>query len=252
MRRVSLSLIVTCAIGVGVSVPAVGQDYGQGYGLSLGSSYPGGWQGLYGGAHVGGAWGSTEARDSGGTILNDYWSAAPSGVVAGVQLGYNWQTGPVVFGVEGDLGYLGLAGSATSTYVPLGYDTSTKTDSDFYMTLRGRLGVTYNQWMFYATGGYIGADTTVSILGACDAVLSCSTASVSGSKSSFRNGWTLGGGIEGELGNGGWTAKVEYLYYDLGNETVYTSGSGISNIWNVETDGSLVRAGLNYRFGAGN
>ncbi len=214
MRRVSLSLIVTCAIGVGVSVPAVGQDYGQGYGLSLGSSYPGGWQGLYGGAHVGGAWGSTEARDSGGTILNDYWSAAPSGVVAGVQLGYNWQTGPVVFGVEGDLGYLGLAGSATSTYVPLGYDTSTKTDSDFYMTLRGRLGVTYNQWMFYATGGYIGADTTVSILGACDAVLSCSTASVIGSKSSFLNRWTPGRGVEAALRHGVRTAHAACPHSD--------------------------------------
>lgn len=245
MRRLSFVLLVTCCVTVGISARALSQEYGYSQGNAPALHE---WQGLYGGAHVGGAWGSTEAKNAGGTVtLNDYWSAAPSGVVAGLQLGYNWRNGPLLYGVEGDLGYLGLAGSATSTYVPLGYDTSTKTDSGFYMTLRGRLGVIYNQWAFYATGGYIGADTKVSILGACDALLTCSTASVSGSNSSFRSGWTLGGGIEGDLG-GPWTAKVEYLYYDLGNETVRTTGTGLTNTWKVETDGSLVRAGLNYRF----
>jgi outer membrane immunogenic protein len=246
MRRLMFVLMVTCAIGV--SPPALSQDYGGPFGSSPAALS---WRGLYGGAHVGGAWGSTEAYDAGSTItLNDYWSAAPSGVVAGLQLGYNWQNGPVLYGVEGDIGYLGLAGSATSTYVPLGYETSTKTDSDFYLTLRGRLGVIYNQWAIYATGGYIGADTTVSILGACDAAF-CNTAAVSGSNSSFRSGWTLGGGVEGEL-SGAWTAKVEYLYYDLGSRTVTTSGNGVTASWTTDTDGSLVRAGLNYRFAAPN
>jgi outer membrane immunogenic protein len=245
MRRFSFALLVACAVGVGVSAPALGQDYGLGSQSAALS-----WRGLYGGAHLGGAWGSTEAYDAGGAVtLNDYWSAAPSGVVAGLQLGYNWVNGPLLYGVEGDIGYLGLAGSATSTYVPLGYDTSTKTDSNFYLTLRGRLGVVFNQWAFYATGGYIGADTTVSVLGACDAILDCSTGAVSGSNSAFRNGWTLGGGVEGELSNA-WTVKIEYLYYDLGSTTVTTNGAGGTNNWTLDTDGSLVRAGLNYRFGA--
>lgn len=245
MRRLSFACFVACCVTVGVSTPVLSQDYGYSLGTSPVLHQ---WQGLYGGAHTGGAWGSSTAKDAGGnTTLNDYWSAAPSGVVAGVQLGYNWRNGPLLYGVEGDLGYLGLAGSATSTYVPLGYNTSTKTDSGFYTTLRGRLGVIVNDWAFYATGGYIGADTKVSILGACDALLSCSTSSVAGSNSSFRSGWTLGGGIEAALG-GPWTAKVEYLYYDLGSRTVTTTGTGLTNTWKVETDGSLVRAGLNYQF----
>jgi outer membrane immunogenic protein len=134
--------------------------------------------------------------------------------------------------------------------VPLGYDTSTQTDSDFYLTLRGRLGVIFNQWAFYATGGYIGADTTVSIVEACDGLV-CGPFTVSGSSSSFRSGWTLGGGIEGDLG-GPWTAKIEYLYYDLGSTNVTTNVNGLVNNWDVQTDGSLVRAGLNYRFGGPN
>jgi outer membrane immunogenic protein len=247
MRRLSFVLFVACCVTVGISARALSQEFG----LSWNAPALHEWRGIYGGAHLGGAWGSSKAYDSGGTILNDYWSAAPSGVVAGLQLGYNWRNGPLLYGAEGDIGYLGLGGSATSTYVPLGYDTSTKTDSGFYMTIRGRLGVILNQWAIYATGGYIGADTKVSILGACDAVLTCSTASVSGSNSSFRSGWTLGGGIEGEVG-GPWTAKVEYLYYDLGSTNVHTTGTGITNTWKVETDGSLVRAGLNYSFNTAN
>ena len=81
--------------------------------------------------------------------------------MVGATLGYNWQAGPVLFGLEGDLGNLGLAGSG-GYYVPGGYDASTTTDADFYMTLRGRLGVVMNGWLLYFTGGYLGADTTVS------------------------------------------------------------------------------------------
>ncbi len=247
MRRLSFVLLVACCVTVGVSARALSQTYG----VSLeGTPALHQWQGLYGGAHLGGAWGSSSATDSGGyNTLTDYWSAAPSGVVAGVQLGYNWRNGPVLYGVEGDLGYLGLAGSATTTYVPLGYDASTQTDSGFYMTLRGRLGVIFNQFAFYATGGYIGADTTVSIVEECGGVLCTNPFVVDGSNSSFRSGWTLGGGIEGDLG-GPWTAKVEYLYYDLGSRNITTNVNGLTNTWNAQTDGSLVRAGLNYKFGA--
>lgn len=236
---------LVCAVCVGAGLPARSQDYVA----PLSSPALHNWLGFYGGAHVGGAWGSTKAYDSGGVTLSDYWSAAPSGVVAGVQLGYNWRTGLVIYGLEGDIGYLGLGGSATTTYVPLGYDTSTNTDLNFYLTLRGRLGVLINDWALYATGGYIGADTTVSVFGACNSsFLGCGTPSVYGSNSSFRSGWTIGGGLEAPIAPS-WTAKVEYLYFDLGSTTVTTTAP-IASSWTVDTDGSLVRAGLNYSFGS--
>jgi outer membrane immunogenic protein len=241
MRRVLSVAFLACAVA-GLASKALSQDYGYDAAPVLHQ-----WRGLYGGAHVGGAWGSTSAHDTGSAnTLDDYWSAAPSGVVAGVQLGYNWQAGSLLYGVEGDLGYLGLAGSATTAYVPFGYDRSTHTDSGFYMTLRGRLGVVLDQWALYATGGYIGADTTVSIVEACGDTVCGGPFAVSGSNSSFRSGWTLGGGAEFVLG-GPWTAKAEYLYYDLGSRTVTTTGTGTTT-WKADTDGSLVRAGINYRF----
>ena len=205
-----------------------------------------GWTGFYLGVNLGGAWGSSTATDTGGVVLDDSFSASPSGVVVSANLGYNWQLGPMIYGLEGDIGDLGLASSG-GYYVPFGYDASTTTDTEFYLTLRARLGFLLNGWLLYATGGYIGADTNVQVLEACSSF--CTTPTVSASNSGWRNGWTLGGGVELAL-DGAWTAKVEYLYYNFGSVDVTTPPTSAlgGNTWNVETDGSLVRVGLNYRF----
>lgn len=249
MRRLSLALCVACVITAGATEQALADGEPYDYGpATIASPGAPSWRGFYLGAHLGGTWGSSDATDSSGaTTLNDYWSAAPSGFVFGAQLGYNWQTGPLLYGIEGDLGNLGLAGGATSSFTPFGYDTSTNTDAGFYMMLRGRVGFLMNGWLLYLTGGYIGADTTVSVIEACNSII-C-TANVSASNSSFRNGWTFGGGFEAELAPA-WTWKVEYLFYDLGSATAYTnaSNSGGPNSWTVDTDGQLVRLGINYRF----
>ncbi len=248
MRRLLIVLMLS-SVSVGVSAPARSDGYDRPYAQPYAAPIaPFSWLGFYGGLHLGGAWADTTATDTGGVnTISDYWTAAPSGVVAGAQLGYNWRTGPVLYGLEGDLGYLGLGGNATTSYIPLGYDTSTNTDTGFYLTARGRLGVIVNSYLLYVTGGYFGADTDVSIYGACSALLACGTPTVQGSSSSFRNGWTIGGGLEAEMG-GNWTAKIEYLYYDLGSTTITTTVGGLDT-WKLETDGSLVRAGINFRFG---
>ena len=248
MRRHLLAVSVAFISIAGAAQQAFAGGTPYAYGTDFYPPSSSNWGGFYFGAHLGGTWGSSTAHDVGGTsILYDSWSFSPSGVVAGATLGYNWQNGPVILGVEGDLGNLGLAGSG-GYYVPFGYDASTSTDANFYMTLRGRLGVLMNGWLFYFTGGYIGADTSVSVLEACNTIF-CGTPVVSASTSGFRNGWTIGGGLETTL-QGAWTAKVEYLYYDLGSVNLTTPPGGAigANTWNVETDGSIVRVGINYRF----
>jgi outer membrane immunogenic protein len=247
MRRHWFAVFVACVSLAGASESALSD--GAPYEYSTPASYPlprFSWTGFYLGAHLGGTWGSSEANGQTGATLDDSWSASPSGLVVGGTLGYNWQLGPMIYGLEGDLGNLGLAGSG-GYYVPFGYDASTSTDTGFYMTLRGRLGFLMNGWMLYATGGYLGADTTVSVLEACD--IFCSVPTVSAESSGFRNGWTIGAGFEVAL-EGAWSVKAEYLYFDLGSTTLTTpAGSGIgANTWTVDTDGSIVRAGVNYRF----
>lgn len=80
------------------------------------------WTGFYGGLHLGGTWGSTGAFDLNGYNVppwgaataqlgppldpGDRWHSDTSGFVAGGQLGYNWQLGALLLGVEGDVGDL--------------------------------------------------------------------------------------------------------------------------------------------------
>jgi outer membrane immunogenic protein len=71
-----------------------------------------------------------------------------------------------------------------------------------------------------------------------------------GTSTSDRAGWTVGAGIEGALGNN-WSAKLEYLYVDLG--TINTAFAGVGafaplTVSSHVTD-NIVRAGVNYKFG---
>jgi outer membrane immunogenic protein len=224
------------------------------------------WTGFYVGLHLGGTWGSTGAYDNQGYNVppgvvaavaqlgpplgpGDNWDAGTSGFVAGGQLGYNWQAGALLLGLEGDVGNLGLFGRAR-THAPFaGQDTYSHTDADFYLTARGRIGYVADSWLFYATGGYFGAETRVGILDACFVFPPCGRSTMDASDQSFRSGWTAGGGVEMIL-SGPWTAKAEYLYYDLGSTAVsgLAGGVGPSFSWDIDTHGNIARAGLSYRF----
>jgi outer membrane immunogenic protein len=209
------------------------------------------WSGFYAGVHLGGDWGNTQAVDLNGyNAVGDNWDAETSGVMGGAQLGYNWQSGLWVVGVEGDLGVLGLSGSGSTNFPFVAGDTGSRTEQDFYMTVRGRLGYLYDNWLFYATGGYIGVDTQLSIVDGCTTAPPCGPASINASDKSFRSGWTIGGGIEAAMG-GPWTLKAEYLYYDIDSRTVtgFANGGGAPFSWELDTHGNILRAGLNYRFG---
>ena len=93
--------------------------------------------------------------------------------------------------------------------------TSITTDDklDWFGTVRGRLGVLATpNILFYGTGGaaygLVKNSATITVAGL----------SAVASSSDLRAGWTAGGGVEGALG-GGWSAKVEYLYLDLGEHS---------------------------------
>ena len=108
-------------------------------------------------------------------------------------------------------------------------------------TLRARLGFAIDRTLIYATGGLAYgrventfADTT----GVGDYA----------SNSSWKTGWTLGGGVEYAFTNN-WTAKVEALYFDLGSQTV-TSADFDPYVKKFDNTGWTVRAGINYKFGA--
>jgi outer membrane immunogenic protein len=175
------------------------------------------------------------------------WSYDVSGFNGGMQAGFNLQPWRMfVVGVEADLGYLGLNGKGTEPASP-GGDTFGETESDFYLTWRGRAGVALDHWLLFATGGGIAVNYEARVVDDCNTG-NCGPDLGRGSSSDFRLGWTVGGGVE-YCFNRHWSAKAEYLYFDLENDKFnFHDLQGRSLPFDTETDGHIVRAGLNFRF----
>lgn len=215
------------------------------------------WTGLYIGVNVGGQWGHSEDRDVDGYSTADpgnIWGYDESGVIAGGTIGYNFQWNWLVLGIEGDLGYMNLDGSGKSTFDQRVFagDTHGETSSDFYTTIRGRLGIALGHWLFYATGGGIGVNLESRVIDNCDTG-ACGDELINAGKTDFNWGWTGGGGIE-YMFNCHWTAKAEYLRYQLDDQdfsaqaTFLGAPAGRFRFTGIGTEGNIVRAGLNYKF----
>lgn len=154
-------------------------------------------------------------------------SPKPKGALIGGTVGYNWQSGAIVYGIEGDIDYSTVKGS-----VACGIGTC-ETRNDWLATFRGRVGYAFDRWLPYVTGG--GAYGNIKATQTAGAL----TASLSDSKL----GYALGAGVEyAFLGN--WTAKLEYLYVDLGTATLGTAPATTS----VSFKENVIRGGINYKF----
>jgi outer membrane immunogenic protein len=238
------------------------------------------WTGFYIGLNGGYSWGNSSNTFTAGTVLISPASNRMDGWVFGGQAGYNWQFNKSwVFGIEGDIDATGQDGTATlgplSTVVvtvpapgalalPTRTVTTTTTGTfedklPWLATLRGRIGVLpSDRVLLYVTGGLAVGEvkSTSSVTTGTTTALSFGTApaptsagALAGS-SSTQAGWTIGVGIEGAIA-GNWTAKLEYLYVDLG--TVNNTFAGLApfaplTISSHVTD-NILRAGINYRFG---
>jgi outer membrane immunogenic protein len=216
-----------------------------------------------------------------------FWVAAngvlnpkTSGFIGGGQLGYNWQFGDrFVAGIEADIqGVASASGSVTRTSiiplpVPL-FDPgnvvlttlSASKSIDYLGTVRGRLGFLVTPTLLaYGTGGlaYGGVQSSASTFQSRNGpVIPFGAAN---SFSDTRVGWTAGGGGEWMF-MANWSAKVEYLYYDLGSVTYDvgslqaiilpplpvppggTLGSASFSQATTRFNGHIARAGINYHF----
>ena len=181
------------------------------------------WTGFYIGFNGGYMGGSSQWTGGAGNF-----ELSPKGWLAGGTAGYNYQFGNWVAGVEGDIDYANLKGTAGPSLC------SGCTFKDTWLsTLRGRFGYSLGQWLPYVTGG--GAWGNVYV------------ANAAGSQSGTKGGWTLGGGVEyAFLGN--WSAKLEYLYVDLGDATCGRATCFIASDATVHFTSNVFRAGVNYRF----
>ncbi|MGL4439692.1 MAG: outer membrane protein [Bosea sp. (in: a-proteobacteria)] len=216
------------------------------------------WNGFYAGVNAGYSFNSNKASTVGtpgfvalGANVPGSLRTGKDGFIGGAQIGYNYQIGSIVLGVETDLQY--VDGKRTSAFTgPAlgGITTSASSELTYLGTLRARLGlVASERLMIYATGGLAYGNPKNSA-----AVATGTGALWGGGSDATRFGYAIGAGAEYALTNN-WTAKLEYLYYDLGRRTVNAgplnaaaTATGVAYQARFENSGSIVRGGLNYKF----
>jgi outer membrane immunogenic protein len=200
-------------------------------------------------------------------------AANMDGWLGGLQAGYNWQIQQWVLGLEADIQATGQKDDplfCATAGCPAGslFGTSA-TRLPWFGTVRGRAGYSWNiapnqPVMLYITGGlaYGEIDETYS-----EGVVGGPTSMTT--FHSTRAGWTAGAGGEGRIGQTNWTAKVEYLYMDLGSDTgalggsstvrtvlvnnsdritAITATSTFAGTASTHVTDQIVRVGLNYKF----
>jgi outer membrane immunogenic protein len=229
------------------------------------------WTGFYLGVNVGYGWGDADTRfeflpnEIAFNVLNQSHDADPDGVIGGGQIGFNWEWNKwLVLGVEADFQGSDIDGSRsviptliTMPGVPFqgpAADDFLRTSErvDWFGTFRGRIG--FSPWcrlLVYGTGGL--AYGNVHYHGEFFSALPGSVFIDNASFSETNVGWTAGGGLEYALTHH-WSIKAEYLYYDLGDHSrsVQETFNGVPDAFGThfrwETQGNIVRGGINYKF----
>ncbi len=192
------------------------------------------WTGFYIGVEGGGGGATTKQTNlnTGGT-RGDFQQ---SGGLAGGTVGYNWQQGNFVVGLEGDYAWAHIFGRETNCGL-LSNETC-PTELRAFGTARGRAGLLLsNSSMIYATGGLAFADIKA---------YKVATALTGGE--AWRTNWTLGGGFETMFAPH-WSLKFEYLYTSFGERAAtYTIVASGNRVAADERDLHIIRSGVNFRF----
>ena len=212
------------------------------------------WSGFYIGAHVGAAWGTIESQLSGIEFVRDggiqgltfpVSSHTVNGFLGGGQIGWNFQSGVWVIGIEAQGSWADIDGKTPCVLV-----LTCRTDIDWVVTLAGRLGFTADKALIYVKGGVAWAKSEYS------AAFDIGVGPVlSVSAEDTRTGLMLGAGVEYQfLPN--WSAKIEYNYIDFRDEDLrfplaIRGETRLAFDANIEQKLHLIKFGLNYRWGWG-
>jgi outer membrane immunogenic protein len=217
------------------------------------------WTGFYIGGHAGYGWGAKnmDGLETGPAPIIELLpysnEISPKGALGGATLGYNWQKGFWVTGIEADISLANIRGSGVqaSLFSPLGALTGQQAEAsqtmNWFGTVRGRLGFTPSAGtLVYATGGLAVGDMNYS-----SEWYVSNTIQYPSAENKTKFGWVLGVGAEW-LVVGNWSLKTEYLHYDLGKHTVSFSdatfaANGASLEATFKNHDDIVRMGINYR-----
>jgi outer membrane immunogenic protein len=264
MKRILGAVMVTAAL----TAPGLAADLGaRTYTKAPVVAPVSNWSGFYVGGNLGYGWGDGNTDFSFLPSPADFGTnnttlgLRSTGVTGGAQIGYNWQIGSLVTGLEADIQGSDIKGSAraTPTFVSDGTPDpggvlSSEQKLSWFGTVRGRLGVTVTpDLLLYGTGGlaygHVDASANTQFFDGTSLEVEW-PASVSKTKV----GWTAGAGAEWMFAHN-WSAKLEYLYVDLGSESAIGNVAPIGSIdpqfkvgYNWRFRENIARVGVNYHF----
>lgn len=226
------------------------------------------WKGFYIGGNLGaGVGGNSKSTDLGGfnyfkdneqpgevtDVEND------TAFIGGGQIGYNYLINRWLIGIEADVSSFDFDAAKTpaSSKADWASDTLVSVEMNWLATVRGRLGVTMDHWLIYATGGAAFSNGKYRNHDFCnDTSIGCGSGLLD-AQGDMGTGWTVGGGVELAL-KGNWTAKAEYLF--VGFDGVEYSGTAyyppshkpVTEVYSFSAspaEFNIIRLGLNYNFG---
>jgi outer membrane immunogenic protein len=230
------------------------------------------WCGFYIGGNAGYAWGRESqtsvfeapapflAIDTAAVSASGSPRLNANGFTGGLQAGYNWQSGAVLFGAEADFNAFSLRGSTTGTFPfpstlpggPVGpptafFTTTSSASSNWLFTARDRIGWANDNLLIYGTAGLAVANVKVNqsivVLGGFTETAAISATQV---------GWTAGLGAEYMVSRN-WSVKGEWLYVDLGKVSgagvITPAFAGITYNTTARLTANIARVGVNYHFG---
>jgi outer membrane immunogenic protein len=183
------------------------------------------WNGFYVGLNAGYGFGQSAWTDT--LTLDTTGNFRVKGPLVGGTVGYNLQFSSFVFGLEADFDWSDIKGSSANC------GSTCQTSNNWLGTARGRIGYAFDRFMPYFTAGAAFGDIKGTMVGGNDF-------------KATKVGWTAGTGLEYAFLDH-WSAKIEYLYVDLGKTTCNAVCSGGDPL-SVTFKTSIVRAGVNYKF----
>jgi outer membrane immunogenic protein len=254
--------LLTATALLSMSVAAHAADMAPAYKAPVYTAPVQNWSGFYMGLNGGWGWG-TGSQTAGigapdflppfstlGGMPGTRIGVDIDGGIAGGHLGYNWQIGTWLLGLEASADWADIKGGTQATIAFPGFGTAIETYNTrvkWQATATPRVGFVWSNWLFYGKGGLAagGVDASTSRLtgGGIGAAVSATQQRV---------GWTAGAGVEWAF-TPNWIAGVEYDYVDFGTQNY--AGVGVNNAGafrfvseNVRTNYSEVLGRISYKF----
>jgi opacity protein-like surface antigen len=213
---------------------------------------PPSWTGLYFGANVGVGFGQSPFYDIYGPIPDYALDADPSliGAVGGFQLGYNYQFNWLVLGLQGSFDWAGIQNHFSC--FTFGNQTCSN-EAEWIASITGRAGIAFGKTLLYVDGGPAWMRGTVSNSAGSAACVPTGGTTVCSAPGDlfighdFRDGWTIGGGLEYML-SPNWAVDVQYGYFNFGQQpvTLVDGGTGIFPE-SVKEEFQLITVGFDYK-----